>query len=853
MNWNIFGRKTTKKSGATKPKTRCAAKPQKLDAASKKKRSRRIIIACLWCGALLPVAALGLMLTLTATGFFGELPSFEKLENPKINLATEIYADNGEIIGRFFLENRTPVQYSELYPEDESKWISIAGRKMPPLAAALVATEDARYFDHSGIDFISLARVGVKTIVLQHSSQGGGSTITQQLAKNLFDRKDNIVVSKFKEWITALKLEYNYTKEEIIAMYLNQVEYGSNTFGIKSAAETFFSKTPAELNLQEAALLVGVVNAPTRYSPRSNPKNATARRNLVLKRIQEAGGISKAQCDSLSALPIELNFQQMSHTTGDATYFREMLRLTMTAERPTAPNRKNYKYKHDYDVACWNYEQACKAYDENPLIGWCLKNKKADGKPYNIYSDGLRIYTTINVDMQKYAEEAIQKQMSTSIQPNMDSHVRNKKGLLYKDKKEQDKVVKQAMRQSARYHNMKSAMLSNLPNDASAKERKEFEKSVEKEIEKSFNKKCKMKIFTYKGECDTLMTPRDSILHYKRLMRASFVAMEPQTGHVKAYVGGTSFKYLKYDMAKVGKRQVGSTVKPFIYNYAIKFLKCTPETTVRNLPTTIETFSGTPWSPKEAGKVEYDGVEHPLHWGLANSRNNYSAWIMKQAKEPAVVADFIHNMGVASYIDPVPSLCIGSFESNVYEMVGAYSTFANEGVYNTPIFVTRIEDKLGNVIASFTAPSRDAISKDEAYTMLTMMQKVITQGTGQRLIYSYGMKDVDVAGKTGTSNENRDGWFICVTPKLVAGTWVGPEDQTADISKSKAKNGRAVGGSSVALPIMGEFLKMVYANEKIGISKSDKFTCPEGWQPAVPEEATSTTTTGGAEGDDFFE
>jgi penicillin-binding protein 1A len=317
--------------------------------------------------------------------------------------------------------------------------------------------------------------------------------------------------------------------------------------------------------------------------------------------------------------------------------------------------------------------------------------------------------------------------------------------------------------------------------------------------------------------------------------------MEPQTGHIKAYVGGPSFKYFKYDMAKVGKRQVGSTVKPFIYNYAIKFLKYTPETLVRNLPTSIETISGKVWSPKEAGKVEYDGEQHPLRWGLANSRNNYSAWIMKQAKDPEIVADFIHNMGVKSYIDPVPSLCIGSFESNVYEMVGAYSTFANEGVYNAPIFVTRIEDKFGNVIASFTAPSRDAISRNEAYTMLTMMKGVITEGTGRRLINGYGMQNVDIAGKTGTSNANRDGWFICVTPKLAAGTWVGAEDQTVDISKSRSKSGRAVGGSTIALPIMGEFLKRVYADDNININKSDKFVRPEGWQAPKPEVPADET------------
>ena len=761
----------------------------------------------MWIMTLLPVVVLATLLTLTSTDYFGTLPSFEELENPKSNVATEIYADNGELIGKFFVHNRTHVQYDDLYPENDEECITIDGRKMPPLAAALVATEDARYFDHSGIDLISLARVGVKTIAMQHSSQGGGSTISQQLAKNLFKRKDNIVISKLKEWITALKLEYNYTKEEIISMYLNTVEYGSNTYGIKSASETFFNKIPSELNLQEAALLVGVVNAPTRYSPIRNYDNALERRNLVLQRIKEAGGITQAQCDSLSALPIQLNFKPASHNSGHAPYFREMLRLTMTAEPPV---RKNYYTE-------WDYEQACKEYDENPIVGWCHKNFKADGTPYDIYRDGLKIYTTLNISMQNYAEAAIQKQMQTVIQPNMDKHV-GKKGDVFKgvDKKTREKIIKRAMKNSARYQNMKAAKIS------------------EEEIEASFKDTCKMRIFTYNGERDTLLTPLDSILHYKRIMRASLVAMEPQTGHVKAYVGGPSFEHFKYDMAKVGKRQVGSTVKPFIYTFAINHLHYTPCTMVPNLPTTIETATGVAWSPKEAAKVEYDGVLHPLRWGLALSRNNYSAWIMKQAKEPQAVADVIHDMGIKSYIDPVPSLCIGSFESNVYEMVSAYSTFANEGVHISPIFVTRIEDKQGNVIATFTPTSQDAISKESAYTMITMMQKVVTSGTASRLIWAHGMKDVDIAGKTGTSNENRDGWFIAITPKLVVGTWLGAEDQNVHITTK-------FGGSSVALPIVGYFLQDVHKDPNINVNKSDKFVSPPLWVPSECEDAVEPT------------
>ncbi len=795
---------------------------------TKKNGKKQQIVKWLWIVAMTPLVALAVMLSLTAIGAFGRMPSFEELENPKSNLATEVYADNGQVIGSFFVQNRSYVQYSDLYPQDSTAMLKIAGRDVPPLAAALIATEDARFYTHSGIDLVSLARVGVKTIALQRSSQGGGSTITQQLAKNLFPRGKRgenkivrtvkLVVSKFKEWITALKLEYNYTKEEIVAMYLNTVEYGSNAFGIKSAAMTFFGKAPSELNLQEAAVLVGVVNAPTRYSPVRNPENALRRRNVVLQRIEAAGGITEAQCDSLSALPITLNYRPVSHNYGRATYFREMLRLTMNA-RP--PKRRNF-------YTTWDYEQACKEYEENPLVGWCHKNQKADGSAYDIYRDGLKIYTTINATMQEYAEASLQKQMQAVIQPTMDKKVKETKKLFENiTKEEEEAIIKRAMRNSDRFRNMKSVGVS------------------DKDIYESFTKKCEMKVFTYNGERDTLMTPRDSILHHKRIMRASFVAMEPQTGHVKAYVGGPSFQYFKYDMAKQGKRQIGSTVKPFIYTFAIDHLGLTPCTMVPNLPVTIETAVGAAWSPKESGNVEYDGVLHPLRWGLAHSRNNYSAWVMKQAKQPEAVADFIHNMGILSFIDPVYALCVGSFESNVYEMVSAYSTFANEGVYTTPIFVTHIEDRQGNLISSFSSSSQDAISKESAYTMLTMMQNVITRGTGRRMVWGYDMQGVEIAGKTGTTNENRDAWFMGITPKLVAGAWVGAEDQSITLGKRGE-------GSVMALPIVGDFLRRVHNDPNININKSDKFARPALWQAVECEDAENPATTEALVQDEFF-
>ena len=516
-----------------------------------------------------------------------------------------------------------------------------------------------------------------------------------------------------------------------------------------------------------------------------------------------------------------LNYKPISHNEGTATYFREMLRLTMTASKP----KRNQFFNE------WDYEQALKEYEENPLIGWCHKNEKADGTNYNIYRDGLKIYTTVNSKMQRYAEQAVQKQLETVIQPQMDQQVRWTKTLFVDtEPEERDRIIRRAVRQSDRFREMKQAGFT------------------EKEIEASFDKPCHMKVFTFKGERDTLMTPLDSILHHKRIMRASFVAMDPHTGFVKAYVGGPNFRYFKYDMAKQGKRQIGSTIKPFVYTFAIDHLGLTPCTMVPNLPVTIETSNGQAWSPKEAGQVEYDGVLHPLMWGLALSRNNYSAWLMKQAKQPEAVADFIHNMGIRSFIDPVPALCVGSSESNTYELVSAFSTFANGGVHNDPIFVTRIEDRHGNLIASFIPQSQDAINERTAYTMIQMLKRVVDAGTAGSLRWRFNLHDVELGGKTGTSNENRDAWFMCVAPRIVAGAWVGGEDQQVHL-RTRGE------GSVLALPIVGDFLKRVYDDGSLGVTRSDQFIrpsmmpdydCPMSVEP-------DGTVSAEQQDDDFFE
>ncbi len=742
-----------------------------------------------WIIVVAPFAAVIFMLLLTSTGIFGRLPSFEELENPKSNIATEIYDEDGEMIGSFYVQNRSFVGYEDLSPY---------------LVAALVSTEDARFYSHSGIDFIALGRVALKTVAMGSRDQGGGSTVTQQLAKNLFPRDTvyrsslgrnlRTVTSKFKEWITAVKLEYNYTKEEIIAMYLNTVLYGSNAYGIKSASHTFFGKSPDEVNAQEAAMLVGMVNAPTRYNPKLNYDKAMTRRNLVLDRMKGQGYLSREERDSLQQLPIDLSkYKPISHNEGTGTYFREMLRIVMTAKRPA---RSQYASE-------WDYEYDVKMWDGNPIFGWCEKNRKADGSPYNIYRDGLKIYTTINASMQRYAEKAMQEQMAQEVQPAIDAQVKRTKVLFNgQSGKEIDRIIRNAMKYSDRMRNLKNG-------GASAAE-----------IEKSFNTPVEMRIFTYKGEADTLMTPRDSILHHKRIMRAAFMAMDPSNGHVKAYVGGPNYRYFKYDMVRQGKRQVGSTIKPFIYTFAIDHLGYTPCTMVPNLQTIIETESGDAWSPKEAGNVTYDGVMHPLRWGLALSRNNYSAWIMKQAKQPAAVADFIHKLGIHSYIDPVYALCLGTPDVSLYEMVATYSIYANRGVYTEPVFVTHIEDRHGNRISTFSATTSDAISEQTAYTMLDMLKFVVTNGTASKLRWAYGPMG-EVGGKTGTTQRNADAWFMGVAPKLVAGVWVGAEDPSVYLF-SRGE------GSVMALPIYGKFLQQVYKDPRLGITVADRFPVPVG-------------------------
>ena len=802
---------------------------------TKKRSLRSWIIIGLWSMTAIGIIALTSLFILAKTEVLGPMPTFDELENPKSNLATQIFSADGEVLGTYFIENRTYLSYEDMFPADRSKWLEIDGHKLPTIVAALLATEDVRFFDHSGIDFQATARAGIRTVILGQSGQGGGSTITQQLAKNLYKTRRNkeglqgnagTLAAKAQEYVIATQLEYNYTKEEIVAMYLNTVEFSNSNFGIKSAANNFFGKDPCDLSIEEAAVIAGQVKAPGTYAPLKNGEpNARAleRRNTVLDRMSAAGAISSDMADSLKQLPIDLTRYRRAadaHNEGSATYFREMVRRVMMAKEP---ERRNYYTE-------WDYEQALREYNENPIYGWCYKNTKANGEPYDIYRDGLKIYTTVDARMQRYAEEALQEHMAEVVQPRMDGQIRSRGGILYPDhtRAEMDRKINAAMRQTDRWREMTNSG------------------STEDEIVAAFNVPSRMQIFTFDGVRDTVITPRDSLIHCKKIMRASFVAIDPETGYVRAYVGGPDYRFFKYDAATQGKRQVGSTAKPYIYTFAIDQLGLEPCTPVPNVPVSIETPSGI-WSPKEAGQVEYTGV-YPLYWGLANSRNNYSAWIMKQAKRPEAVAEFIHKMGIKSYIDPVAALCIGSYDSNPYEMASAYSTFANQGVRVDPIFVTRIEDNQGNVLATFTPKTEDVISKNVAYTMITMMQRVVTEGTARRMIYEFGFNDVEIAAKTGTTNDNVDAWFMCVVPHLAMGVWVGGEDNSLHFTHN-------ADGSRIALPIAGKFLSKVYDNGSLGVERSDRFERSDdlpNYNCKVSSSEDSSDAIEG-EGDEFFD
>ena len=745
-----------------------------------KENTKKKIVKWFWILVTAPFALVLLLLLLV--GIFAKIPSFEELEHPDNKLATQVIAENGEVLATFHIENRTYVSYDELSEH---------------LVNAAVATEDARFYKHSGIDMKGLARVLVKTLLMRDSSQGGGSTITQQLAKTLYPREENagkvkMVFTKLKEWITAVRLERDYTKDEIIAMYLNSIFFGSGAFGVKSASETFFAKQPSDLNIEESAMLVGMVNKPTRYNPVLNPDNALKRRNFVIGQMAKAGYIGKAQRDSLQELPIVLDYHVMDHNSGHAPYFRDMLRRDMNASKP---RRGDYQFEEDYSADSLRWAT-------DAIYGWLKKNKKPDGSSYNLDKDGLRIYTTINYKMQVFAEEAVDEHLGGYLQSAFNKELKGKRNKPFANDIDQatvKRLMAQARKWSDRWRMQKKAGLS------------------EDEILAQFDVPQKMRVFSWnkKGYIDTTMTPNDSIRYYKSFLRCGFVAIEAGTGNVKAFVGGPNYRYFKYDNVSQAKRQVGSTIKPFLYTLAMQE-GMTPCDRVVCTPQTFVNYDGSTWTPRSTDKKEIIGQTVTLKWGLANSSNNISAFLMKQFG-PQAMAQMMHRMGIHSHVDEVYSLCVGPADIALYEMVAAYNTFPSRGVYASPLYVTRIEDNQGNVITEHTGTKREAISASSAYLMANLMQGVVNGGTGSRLRYAYNLKG-EIAGKTGTTNDCSDGWFIGYTPRITAGAWIGGEDRQIHFN--------TLDGSRMALPIWGIWMKKCIAAGLF--SESDTFQAPPG-------------------------
>ncbi len=753
-----------------------------------KSRNKKIIVT-LWSlftvGAFLVI----LLFILIYNGMIGYMPPIEELRNPTDKFASVIYSDDGEELGRYFRNtgNRVYADFSEISPN---------------VVNALIATEDSRFEDHSGIDMRAILRVLVKTIMMQNKNAGGGSTITQQLAKQLYSPESegllDRALKKPVEWMIAVKLERNFSKDEILKMYLNQFDFLYNAVGIKTAAHVYFGKTPEELSVEEAATLVGMVKNPAYYNPVRKPERTLARRNVVLEQMEKADMITRAEMDSLKQLPLTLDFHRVDHKDGPAPYFREELRRMLTAHKP---ERSNYmawegqKYKDDSI-----------AWENNPLFGWIDKNPRPDGTKYDIYTDGLKIYTTIDSRMQAYAEAAVEEHMK-DLQKSFFREKRNVKGAPYTTNREElssdqlDRLIKTAIRQSDRYRLMKRAGVADA------------------DIDKAFVTPVEMTLFSYDGPVDTIMTPRDSILYNKHFLRTGMMSMDPKTGHVKAYVGGPDFTHFQYDMVSTGRRQIGSTVKPFLYTYAMEegFTPC--DEMLNDQPTIIDE-SGRPWSPRNAGTACV-GEMVTLRWALTNSNNWISARLMSQLS-PQTLVRTMHNFGITNELDPVMSLCLGPCDVSVKEMVGAYTAFSNRGMRAEPLFVTAIADANGNIISEFTSSHTEVISEKAYWRILSMLLNVVDGGTGNRLRRAPYNLTAQMGGKTGTTNSNSDGWFMGFTPDLVSGVWVGGEERY--IHFNSMANGQ---GASMALPIYGKYMKQVYADPDLPYKQTSTFQFPD--------------------------
>ena len=744
-----------------------------------------LILRTFWILFALGVASVALLFILIVNGKAGYMPPIEELENPKNKFASEVYTSDGKLLTTYYqnTDNRISVTYSQISPN---------------MVRALLATEDVRFAKHSGVDFKAFFRALVKRGVLRQKSGGGGSTLTQQLAKQLYmpPARNTLerMLQKLKEWVISVQLERFYTKEEILTMYLNKFDFLYNAVGIKTAAKVYFNTTPEELTIEQAATLVAMFKNPSLYNPLRHKERALERRNLVLNQMVGYRFLSPAARDSIKELPLETDYQRISHTEGLAPYFRQYLRVMMTHARP---ERKNY--------ASWQtqlYRDDSIAWATNPLFGWCRKNKKPDGSYYSLYDDGLKIYTTIDSRMQQYAEEAVYEHIAMDLQPKF---FKEKKGRSYAPytnnltAREVDSVIWTSARQTERYRVLRKAGLN------------------QDEIRKVFKTPVEMEVFSYQGMIDTVMSPLDSIRYHKHFLRAGFMSMDPFNGHVKAYVGGVSFVPFQYDMVMVGRRQVGSTIKPYLYTMAMEegFSPCDP---VRNEPITLMTETGEPWSPRNSGSKNV-GEMVTLRWGLANSNNWISAYLMGKLSPYAFVR-MLRSFGIRGELDPVYSLCLGSCDVSIAEMVSAYTAFVNGGIRVAPLFVTRIEDNDGNVLEYFSPQMSEVFSEETCYKMQTMLRAVINEGTGVRVRFKYGIK-ADMGGKTGTTQNNSDGWFMGITPKLVSGAWGGGEDR--DIHFDFMTDGQ---GANVALPIWAIYMNKVYADPSLGYLQTDSFDIP---------------------------
>lgn len=788
---------------------------------SKKYRRNRAFVKWLWIMFLSLGFVIVFFLMLIYNGVIGYMPPIEELEDPHDKLASLVYASDGTTeLGRYYYGagNRVYTDYNGISPH---------------VINALVATEDVRFLEHSGIDFKALGRTAVKTVMLGDKSAGGASTITQQLAKQLYSQPSSNLfkraIQKPIEWMIAIKLERFYTKDEIINMYLNRFDFLNNAVGIKTAANVYFGKEPRDLKIEEAAMLIGMLKNPSYYNPLRHEERTRERRNVVFDQMVKAGFLTYADADSLKGLPLTLDYHKVDHKEGGAPYLREEIRRLMTAKKPSRPKRGDYESASSYKIALGNYNTDSLKWEEDPLYGWILKNPKPDGSHYNLYTDGLRIYTSIDMRMQDYAEQAVNEHLGGYLQPAFENEKRGSRTGPYTSNPNElsyagvQRLIKNAIRQTGRYRNMKAAGCS------------------EEEIDRAFHTRYDMDVFAYvketknengksvtrivPGTKSVSMTPYDSLMYMKTILRTGLMSMDPVTGYVKAYVGGPDFSHFQYDMVARGKRQIGSTAKPFLYTLAMEqdFTPCSM------FSNTQPVFGN--WAPRNSSRSRV-GEMVDLRWALTNSNNWISARLVNELGA-GTLANKMRMFGLSGYIEPTLPLCLGTVDVSVGDMVAAYTTFANHGIRVNPIYVTRIEDNQGNLIYS-AVPHRTEVTSEEAYNrIVSILLNVVDSGTGASLRSRYGIR-AQMGGKTGTTNANSDSWFMGFTPDLVTGVWVGGEERYIHF------NSMAFGqGAKAALPIYGLYMKKVYADPRLPYSQDTKFEFPENMNLCGSEHITA--------------